>query len=191
MMRALLCGLLLLQPLQALASASSWNFRVYLDNRPIGEHHFTLRTVGERQELHSNAHFDVRFLLINVFRYRHSATESWQDNCLRALSSETETNGKRQQVHAEYPDCIMSFAYWNPQILRAQQLLNSQSGVLTPVSIALIGTEGITVRDQRRSARRYHIAGPQLAIDVWYANDEWVALESATEGGRRLRYQLL
>ena len=183
--------LLMLQPLPALADARSWNFRVYLDNRPIGEHHFTMRSVGERREMHSSARFDVRVLLLNVYRYRHDATESWQDDCLRALRSETETNGKRQQVRAEYADCIMSFAYWNPRMVQARQLVNSQTGVLTPVSITPVGTETIKVREQQRSARRYHIAGEQLAIDLWYVGDEWVALESATEGGRRLRYQLI
>jgi hypothetical protein len=130
-------------------------------------------------------------LLLNVYRYRHNATESWQENCLRALHSETETNGKRQQVRAEYADCIMSFAYWNPHMVQARQLLNSQTGILTPVTITLAGAESIGVRGQQRSARRYHIAGEHLAIDLWYVGDEWVALESATAGGRRLRYQLI
>ena len=47
------------------------------------------------------------------------------------------------------------------------------------------------VRGGRVMARRYRIDGAGNPIDLWYsANDEWLALESAVAGGRRLRYTL-
>jgi hypothetical protein len=191
MNRALLCCALLMLPLPVLATARSWTFRVFLDNREVGEHRYTLSSFGNQLMVRSLARYDVRVLLVNVFRYRHSATEIWQGDCLRSLQSDTETNGQQQQVRAEYTECIMSFAYWKPEILRAHQLLNSQTGVLTPVNIAMLGSESISVRGQTSAATHYRMTGPQLAIDLWYVDNEWVALESATDNGHRLRYHLL
>jgi hypothetical protein len=46
------------------------------------------------------------------------------------------------------------------------------------------------VRGDERMASRYRISGPNLQIDVWYADGDWVGLEALTDGGRRLRYEL-
>jgi hypothetical protein len=41
------------------------------------------------------------------------------------------------------------------------------------------------------SARRYALRGEKIAIDLWYSLDnDWLALESTTSGGRRVRYQI-
>ena len=47
------------------------------------------------------------------------------------------------------------------------------------------------MRGQPQTARKFRLTGPKNPIDLWYsANDEWLALESAVAGGRRLRYTL-
>jgi hypothetical protein len=38
---------------------------------------------------------------------------------------------------------------------------------------------------------RHRISGTGLQIDIWYAGDDWIALEALTDGGRRLRYELI
>jgi hypothetical protein len=195
----------------ALPAAASddrtWNFRVMLDNREIGEHQFTLGTAGDDRELRSEARFDVRLLFVNAYRYRHLALERWNGNCLRSLVAHTETNGETLAVNAETRDgrlvvvrpaareahdgCVMSFAYWNPQILKARQLLNSQTGELLPVQVTPQGEETLPVRGEPRAAQRYRIQAPGLEIDLWYADDRWVALQARAAGGRRLRYELM
>ena len=84
----------------------------------------------------------------------------------------------------------MSFAYWDPRILQAQRLLNSQTGQLVPVQVSDAGTETITVRGRALPALRHRIRGSGLSIDLWYAAGRWVALEAQAEGGRVLRYEL-
>ena len=84
----------------------------------------------------------------------------------------------------------MSFAYWDPRILEATRLLNSQTGELVPVAVTDQGTETVTVRGAERPATRHRITGPGLSIDLWYADGRWVALEALADGGRRLRYEL-
>lgn len=207
-MRALL-ALLVLACAASVAQAQErvWNFRVLLDGQEIGGHRFTLRSAGESSEIRSEASFDVRFLFISAYKYQHKALERWEGDCLRSLASQTQTNSESQTVNVQWRDgrllversgareehegCVMSFAYWNPQILAASRLLNSQTGERLPVSISKMGEEAIAVRGQRLMAQRHRISGPKLQIDLWYAGGDWVALEALAQGGRRMRYELL
>jgi len=207
-MRAMTTLLLLLAaPIPALAAVGDWDFRVLLDGREIGRHSYTLESEGQSQSLRSEARFDVRLLFISAFRYDHKALERWNSGCLQSLDSRTETNGKQVAVKAsardgrlvverpsgrdEHEGCVMSFAYWDPRILEAERLLNSQTGELVAVQIFPKGTEAVAVRGKTVAAVRHRIQGRGLEIDLWYADGNWVALEALTEGGRRLRYELL
>jgi hypothetical protein len=202
-----LAAMLALAAEPAAAEVRSWNFRVLLDDRPIGEHLFTLRPAGEQLELRSEARFDVRVLFVNAYRYRHEALERWRGGCLTALESTTDANGEREAVRAierggrlivarspgreEHEGCVMSFAYWNPRILEARALLNSQTGELLPVTVQARGEEPVNHPPPPLRAQRYRIEAPRLQIDVWYSGDDWVALEAAAVGGRTLRYELI
>jgi hypothetical protein len=193
--------------LPAQAEPGTWTFRVLLDGRDVGRHHYVLQDNGAEQELRSEARYDVRILYLSVYRYVHEAVERWNGNCLASLVSRTETNGERQSVNAttrgsrltverpagrdEHEGCIMSFAYWNPRILGESRLLNSQTGELLPVSTTQRGAETLLVRGQRLTAQRHHISGPGLQLDLWYAGERWIALEALVKGGRRLRYELM
>ena len=183
-----------------------WNFRVLLDGKEVGWHRYVVRGDGASTEVESRAQFDVRFLMLNAYSYRHTARERWRGACLDELESRTETNGRVEQVaavayddavvvdgpsgDARLPGCVMSFAYWDPRILRATRLLNSQTGELLPVSVAERGTERVNVAGRNVAATRHRLSAPNLQIDLWYADGRWVALEAPTPGGRTLRYEL-
>jgi hypothetical protein len=207
MMRRAIIALALSIALPCHASAGGdWNFRVTLDGREIGSHRYTLEPGGQGTVLRSQADFDVRFLFVTAYRYDHEAVERWQDGCLRALDSRTDSNGEVVAVNAVagndglavarpegrdvHPGCIRSFAYWDRQLLESDRLLNSQTGELVPVQVTSQGQERVRVRGDERVASRYRISGPNLQIDVWYADGDWVGLEALTDGGRRLRYEL-
>jgi hypothetical protein len=192
MSRTLLAVSLLLAATAAAAETRAWNFRVFLDEREIGWHSFTLRERGRERELRSEARFAVRVLSFDAYRYAHQATERWLDGCLRELVARTDDNGEREAVdwRGSGSGCDMSFAYWNPQILQARRLLNPQTGEYVAVSVAALGEETIEVRGERVKAQRHRLDGPGVRIDLWFAGDEWLALESPAKGGRRLRYVL-
>jgi len=198
--------LLLAGSAPALASSGEWNFRVLLDGKEIGMHRYLLNDSGPDRTLRSEAEFDVRLLSFSLYRYQHEAVERWRDGCLVALDSRTEANGKLTAVQARseldglavsradgrtrHAGCVMSFAYWDPRILEATALLNSQTGTLTPVDVSALGTELLSVQGRQVLAERHRIRGPELEIDLWYADGRWIALEAPAVGGRRLRYEL-
>jgi hypothetical protein len=206
-MRALILSMVLAALPAAPALAGEWNFRVLLDGREVGQHVFSVQEDAGQQLVTSEARFDVRILLFPAWSYDHRALERWDSGCLRALDSWTVTNGERTSVVArtagerltvtrpegrdEHQGCLMSFAYWDPRILSATQLLNSQTGKLVPVEIEPRGTELVEVLGRRRPAERHRIAGEGLQIDLWYSDGRWVALEAVAAGGRVLRYELM
>ena len=100
MIRTLALLALLFAAQGAAADARNWSFRVLLDGRDIGRHVFELRTLGEEQELRSEARFSVDVLFFNAYRYVHDATERWRGDCLRSLTSRTDTNGTLEAVSA-------------------------------------------------------------------------------------------
>jgi hypothetical protein len=198
--------LMLATSLQA-AESRVWNFRAFLDDAPIGYHRFTLLNQGATRELRSESRFEVKLLFITAYRYAHDATEHWRGDCLESLKARTDDNGERTAVDVAsageglmvetskgreaLSGCVMSFAYWNPQMLRQLRLLNAQTGTYEAAKISSLGEETIPVRGAPVLAKRYRITGPKNPIDLWYsASDEWLALESTVAGGRRLRYTL-
>ncbi len=189
------------------AGARSWNFRVFLNQDPIGYHRFSVSQHGDTRELHSVAHYLVKILFISAYHYDHQANESWNGNCLRRLDSTSDDDGTAYTVHASADDrglevdapkehytvvgCAMTFAYWNPVMLQQSHLINPETGEDVAVSITNSGEDSITVHGASVTARHYHLHSDKLEIDLWYsAQGDWLALESPQEKGRRLRYVL-
>jgi len=184
-----------------------WNFRVYLNDAAIGTHRFTLRSAGAERELLSEARFEVKVLGLTVYRYAHRAVENWRGDCLTKLTASTNDDGEKLAVDAAVEGdrlrvnatgfkeslggCVMSFAYWNPLMLRQSRLLNAQTGQYEQVGISLAGEEGVLVGGKPVTAKRYRISGLKNPLDLYYSGSgEWLGLESTVGGGRRLRYQL-
>lgn len=184
----------------------AWHFRVFLDDKPIGSHRFELVDEGRRQVVQSEADFDVRFWFIEAYNYLHRNREVWQEGCLAEIDASTDDNGREQRVtgsrakdgfrvsssaHGErtLPACVMTFAYWDPEFLEQGRLLNPQTGEYIDVSVEKIGTSRVPYQGQEVSAEGYRVKAGKVLIDVWYSEQrEWLALESITEGGRKLRY---
>lgn len=184
-----------------------WNFRVYLDDREIGYHNFEMTNEDGMQRVVTEAEFKVKFLFFTAYRYEHINEETWEGDCLKQIEARTDDNGRRFAVtglrqqdrfaldasnaSVGLPDCIKTFAYWNPAILEESTLLNSQTGELLPVSVDVVAEEVLEVRGERLLATRYRLQAKNLELDIWYSNDqEWLALESTVKDGRKLRYEL-
>lgn len=189
----------------AQAQTKQWKFRALLDGKPIGTHTFTLTGTTDDGELRSEAKFDVTILFIPAYRYRHLAIERWHHGCLAAITAKTDDDGKISEVEGRSENgvmtiatrnsrytadgCMLSFAYWNPDILRQTRLLNAQTGEYLAVSIASLADD----RSGASSARekRYRISGPKQPIELRYSDaGEWIGLETIVGGGRHLVYQL-
>ena len=185
---------------------SRWDFTVYLDQKKIGSHSFEVSNVAGVTEVLSEARFKYTILLIPAYRYEYRAAERWSNNCLVGLDARTNANGDRIQVSGErtggsftvvtdeepayLPECVMSFAYWNPAFLEQTELLNTQDGRFLPVEVQGPSEETLAVGGNSLPSLRYRLEAGDMSLDLWYSHDKrWLALESEVAGGRILRYE--
>lgn len=190
------------------AEGDAWRFRVYLDDKEIGYHHFHLAGEGDTRQLHTKANFEYRLLFVKLYEYEHENREIWSGGCLQSIESRTDANGRVYAVdgrrepglfrvnggggEAQLPECVMSFAYWNPAFLQQARLLNTQDGAFLDVEVSPPVSETLQVRGEQRAAYRYRLVAGDLKLDLWYSPErEWLALESEVSGGRTLRYELM
>jgi hypothetical protein len=198
---------LLLWSANVLALSPDIAFRVLLNDREIGYHHYDFEAVAEGLEVASEARYEVRWLFFPAYTYLHQAQELWRDGCLAQLGTTTNDNGTDYQVSvagsrisvsrdgegksSSLPgdECLRSYAYWHPDFTAASQLLNGQTGELAEVSFTQAGTEPLPW-DSTILARTVVLHSPEGDIRLWYDTDgEWLGLQSSVGKGRLLRYQ--
>ena len=201
---------LALPAVSAPINSGDWKFEVLLDDKEIGYHNFSVQDDGLQTVLTTEARFDVKFLFVTAFRYRHQNTEVWTDGCLDSIDAVTDSNGKRLEVRgrqgvesfalqrqsgdAALSKCVQSFAYWDPSILSADRLLNSQTGDYEDISVTFESEDEVLVNSELVDALRYRLSAKAGDITLWYSNDDsrrWLALEAPAKGGRKIRYQPL
>ena len=185
---------------------NAWRFRVLLDEKEIGYHDFFLAGDGEHRQLRSVARFEYRLLFVKLFDYEHENLETWSGNCLQSIRSRTDSNGHLYAVNgrrgadafrvdsnggsATLPECVMTFAYWNPDFLEQTSLLNTQDGSFLDIDVAPPVIEELVVNGEPLKSYRYRLVAGEMKLDLWYSADrEWLALESEVAGGRTLRYE--
>jgi len=231
----------------AAVAGGSWDFEVRLDGKPIGHHRFVVAGEPDARTVRSVARFDVKLLGLTVFRYRHEAQERWRGDCLQALQSRTDDDGKPIDVDKSFgprapstaspapstltspspspspsappaasgsaspvastagasgADCLMSYAYWHPALVRQQRLLNPQTGEVDEVRIERLPDASITVAGREVEAMRWRLtASPPVVagkpaerqqLTLWRdrSDGRWVGLDAVVKGGRMLTYRL-
>lgn len=189
------------------AASQTYDFKVFLGKDEIGRQRFDVSSEGERTQVRIDAQFTVKFLYIPVYRYRHTNVETWEGTCLREIRAETDDNGEsffvngvvrngQLQVQTQAGNwtgegCIKTFAYWNPEWIKGERLLNSQTGEHQPASIFAVGEETIPVQGVPTRTTHRRIVTNKFTVDLWYTlNGRWVALQSTTKKGDTLRYSL-
>lgn len=186
---------------------ATWEFRVMLDDRDIGYHRFEVREQENVERVDIEARFKVDVLFFTAYRYDHDNLETWRGACLSAIESNTNDNGERFEVQGEARDgtfalerrddsaqldgdCVRTFAYWNPDILNAEQLLNAQTGEVKDVSIERVGTTPFEVDGVPVTSEEYLLSMADGKIRLWYeqGSGQWLGLETRAKGDRTLRY---
>ena len=182
--------------------AQEWKFDALLNDKIIGQHTF----IYEDEKTISNANFKFEYLFMD-FIYQHKSTETWQEGCLKTISSKTDDDGDLYEVSGhigtdrflvttnnkatELPSCVMTFAYGNPKILEQKKLMNSQSGEYLDVDIQFIREENHIVKGEDILTDLWRIEANiddgDLLIHLWYdKNMNWVSLKSQTPIGDML-----
>ena len=213
---SILCLFVLMSaPHQISASVTTeqMNFSVWLDDKQIGYYRVSMERSGNREQINITTKLVWKFLSIPFYTYTHSNAETWQGQCLTNMTSETDDNGEKNFVQAQssgsgmalrshagearLEGCIRSFAYWDPELLKTEKLLNSQTGEYTPVTVSILDPTDFTHEKSAQSdsaanekpAWGYRLTVGGKKIDLWYTeNSDWLALQTRVKGGRLLGY---
>lgn len=189
------------------SSEETYDFTVFLEDDEIGHQRWEVSQDGTHTQITIEATFDVTYAFIPFYTYRHENSERWESDCLRDIQAKTDDNGDDFFVRGQYENgqmqitthsgpfqakgCVKTYAYWDPNSFQDTRLLNSQTGLLDPVTIKNLGKETIAVRGVPTPTLHYQIISEKFTVDLWYTLDnDWVSLQSTTEEGRTLRYQL-
>ena len=205
--------------------ADTFDFEVLLNGKPIGHHKITL-SVDERghQVVQGEADYRVKLLGITFFAYQHQHREIWDDNCLQSLSTSTQSNGELAQVTLtsspegyalttlkepkaltfdEQP-CLWSYAYWRKDFTSQRQLMNGQTGQMSPVSFERrppieanplnsgpVPEPSLGEAPPESAGFRYRLVTDDQTINVDYSSaGQWVGLQVDLAPNRVLTYRL-
>lgn len=180
-------------------------FNVYLNDTLIGNHEVSISRKNGTKSVVTEADFEVRFMFVPVYSYNHESREFWKDGCLEKIRTTTNDNGDEYYIKTSQSGnalqiqtnkgpqllqgCVRTYAYWDPELLNSERLLNTQTGEYQQVSVADHGMNTLTVNGITYQARKYRLVTEDTTIDLWYSRDmRWLALETETKSGDRLRY---
>ena len=76
-----------------------------MNDKGIGFHEFNV----QNDTISNKAQFDVKLWFIPAYKYRHTATEVYKDNCLIQLESETQDGADFFELSNEYIYCMVSY----------------------------------------------------------------------------------
>ena len=179
-------------------SAEMIAFDVFLDEKSVGTHSFTIQRSPNSIKVESNMQLKGRFWGLVPFKYTHQSTEQWEKGCLVNLQSKTLKRGKIINVSAisnqsvativsadkteVVEGCVRTFAYWDLSLLQGDQLLNTENGKLVDVEIEAAQGQGV-------EGKSIVIRSSEADINLEYAADgKWLSLKSVLEVGGLLHY---
>jgi hypothetical protein len=180
--------------------AQEWKFNAILNDKVIGQHTFKV----DNKKTVSSADFHIEFMFMDIY-YKHVSEELWAQGCLTKIVSKTDDDGKIYEVNGllkdnefliktnklseSLPPCIMTFAYWDPNILKQTKLLNSQNAEWLDIETTLIKQESLIIKGREIITNHYVLKGTKegnerLVIELWYDEKmNWVGLKSPTPIG--------
>ncbi len=171
---------------------NSLTFNVWLDERPMGQHRYTFDQSNQRLRVTSEADFNVKVVFVTVFSYAHRAIETWAGNCLRALTSNTTTNGESEAIELDIPDtdCAGTYTYWDKERLQRPVLLNAQTAETEPAMWTDLGLSTLptigkrkTVHPQPDRVSAVALKTPSAEFMLYYnANDELLMMQTDNDG---------
>ncbi len=135
---------------------------------------------------------------VTLFRYTLSATETWRDGELVALTGWVNDDGRKGNVAAERaggqlivngtkfsgraPPGILPTSHWNYKQTRASQLLSTEDGEVINVTVTRQGTERIIAGGKTVTADRYRLDS-NIDVDLWYDSEgRWLKLAFEARG---------
>ena len=189
--------------------AEQISFHVQLNDKDIGFHEFNV----QKDTISNKAQFDVKLWFIPAYKYRHTATEVYKDNCLVELESKTQDGAdffelsslldsaffkvKVNDKDYNHPACSQTFRYWDIQFTEQNLAINPQDGEIFKLSFSKDVDEEVKTKTNMFLANKYtlHAINDQdekFHIELWYEQNskKWIKLKSYLKDDNVITYIL-
>ena len=184
----------------------SLGFAVMRKGDKIGEHLLTFDGQGGNLKVEVNVELKVGLGPIVLFRYKHHATEVWQNGQLAALDTETNDDGTHHKATGRYspegfkvegtktkpyiapPDALPA-THWNRKQLDGPWI-NTQDGRLLRPTITPMGKAMIPVASGSEiPAEHFSLTGDAI-LETYYDDvRNWVGLNFKAGDGSEILYE--
>ncbi len=179
-------------------------FEIIRKNKIIGFHEMLFEIDNELVKIEINVDIKVKLGFITLFKYRHQNTEKWKNNELIYIKTNSTTNskkeysvvGERKEDLFEYIGIdgikttdkdIIPVSYWNKEIIKKQEFLDSQKGIIRKIEVIEIKEEKLFFDNIEHITKKYEINVKSKhptdekelsVIYVWYTEEgELIKLE--------------
>ena len=189
--------------------ADQINFQVQLNEKDIGFHEFNV----QNDTISNKAQFDVKLWFIPAYKYRHTATEVYKDNCLIQLESKTQDGAdffelssladsaffkiKVNDKDYNHPACSQTFRYWDIQFTEQNLAINPQDGEIFKLSFSKDVDEEVKTKTNTFLANKFTLRAindqdEKFHIELWYEQNskKWIKLKSYLKDDNVITYIL-
>ena len=184
-------------------------FRASIDGRDRGRLVMQFTKRNDRTEtVRGEAELNFNFV---VYRYRYTSvgTETWKDDRLIRLASESNYNGSKYVLQATATDELLEYevngevqratmdalitTHWREpsidKVGRKLTLLDSDKGQQRFGTLEKVGTEKLMVAGGEINVIHYRIRG-DVEVDVWYDEVRRLVRQDSMESGHRMILEL-
>ncbi len=186
-------------------AAGRLGFRVVRNGSAIGQHLLAFGVEGARLVVNVAVDLAVGFGPITLYRYRHRATETWQDGRVVAFQAETNDDGTLSTVAMRAqgdllvvesnragtyvaPPGALPATHWNRRMLDGP-FINTQTGEVMRPAIRSAGQEALPWPPRRRGERL--VLSGDVDLETWYdATPAWLGLRFKGSDGSPIHYEI-
>jgi hypothetical protein len=176
-------------------------YTVTRDGSPIGKTIVDIDRSGETVTVTSKTDIEVKVIIV-LYRFTQSVTESWKGDQLISFKSQTDDNGTPHDVSitssgkgltivadgktSTAPAGAVPGSFWSTKFVKSKALIHPDTGRIMNASVKDVGPEQITIGSTPHQAQHYKIsAGKDYERDLWYDGDQLIRMrikDASTQG---------
>jgi hypothetical protein len=176
-------------------------YTVSREGSPIGRTTVDIDRSGDTVTVTSKTDIEVKVIIV-LYRYAQSVTETWKGDQLVSFKSETDDNGTPHDVSitpsgkgltivadgktSNAPAGAVPASFWSTRFTKAKTAIHPDNGRLMNVSVKDVGADPITIGGTPHQAQHYKVsAGKDYDRELWFDGDQLIRVrikDSTTQG---------
>lgn len=185
-------------------------FDIFRKGKRIGQSITRFDRTGDQLRVSTDMQLKVKVLFFTAYKLRYTSEEVWGDDGLITVLSDINDNGRDIDVTAQWQkdhyriEGLEGFApeeedfdltylfptnHWNAAALVQEELFNTLTGELLPVSTQSAGWESLQTANGMIRAERFVYSWDLDETESWYdSQGRWVGLRFSAKDGSKITY---